>query len=50
VVNGRVSVIDSVPGKRRVLDATDGNFSLAPVHVPVQFDELAMARDVISSD
>jgi len=42
MVNGRVSAIDSVPRKRRVLDATDGNFS--PVrHVHVQFDELVMA-------
>ena len=42
MVNGKVSAIDSVPPKRRVLDATDGNFS--PVrHVHVQFDELVMA-------
>jgi len=42
VVNGKVSAIDSVPGKTRVLDATDGNFSPAR-HVHVQFDELVMA-------
>ncbi|MGA9257450.1 MAG: hypothetical protein WBV98_12650, partial [Candidatus Sulfotelmatobacter sp.] len=41
-VNGKVSAIDGVPGKTRLLDATDGNFS--PVrHVHVQFDELVMA-------
>lgn len=42
VVNGKVSAIDSVPGKRRALDAADGNFSPAR-HVHVQFDELVMA-------
>ena len=42
VVNGKVSAIDSVPGKTRVLDATDGIFSPAR-HVHVQFDELVMA-------
>lgn len=42
VVNGKVSAIDSVPGKTRVLDATDGNFCPAR-HVHVQFDELVMA-------
>jgi hypothetical protein len=42
VVNGKVSAIDGVPGKTRVLDATDGNFSPAR-HVHVQFDELVMA-------
>jgi len=42
VVNGKVSAIDSVSGKRRLLDATDGNFSPAR-HVHVQFDELVMA-------
>jgi len=42
VVNGKVSAIDSVPGKTRVLDATDGNFSPAR-HVHVQFDEFVMA-------
>ncbi len=41
VVNGRVSAVDSVPGKTRVLDATDGNFSPSR-HVHVQFDELVM--------
>jgi len=42
MVNGKVSAIDGVPGKTRLLDATDGNFS--PVrHVHVQFDELVMA-------
>ena len=41
VVNGKVAAIDSVPGKTRVLDATDGNFS--PAHsVHVQFDELVL--------
>jgi len=42
VVNGKVSAIDSVPGKTRMLNATDGNFSPAR-HVRVQFDELVMA-------
>ncbi len=42
VVDGKVSAIDSVPGKTRLLDATDGNFSPAR-HVHVQFDELVMA-------
>jgi len=42
VVNGKISAIDSVPGKTRALDATDGNFSPAR-HVHVQFDELVMA-------
>ncbi|MGA8442138.1 MAG: hypothetical protein WB762_23800 [Candidatus Sulfotelmatobacter sp.] len=42
VVNGKISAIDSVPGKTRLLDATDGNFS--PVrHMHVQFEELVMA-------
>ena len=41
LVNGKVSAIDSVPGKVRALDATDGNFSPAR-HVHVQFDELVM--------
>ena len=41
-VNGKVSALDGVAGKTRLLDATDGNFS--PVrHVHVQFDELVMA-------
>src|SRR5258708_2461049 len=41
-VNGRVSAIESVPGKTRTLEAMDGNFS--PVRaVHVQFDELVMA-------
>ena len=42
VVNGKVSAIDGVPAKTRVMDATDGNFSPAR-HVHVQFDELVMA-------
>ena len=42
VVNGKVSAIDGVPGKTRLLDAADGNFSPAR-HVHVQFDELVMA-------
>ncbi len=42
LVNGKVSAIDSVPGKTRVLDVTNGNFSPAR-HVHVQFDELVMA-------
>lgn len=29
VVNGKLAAIDGVPGKTRVLDATDGNFSPA---------------------
>ena len=41
VVNGKVSAIDGVPGKMRVLNATDGNLSPAR-HVHVQFDELVM--------
>ncbi len=41
VVNGKVSAIDGVPAKTRVMDATDGNFSPAR-HVHVQFDELVM--------
>ncbi len=42
MVNGKVSAIDGVPGKTRLLDAMDGNFS--PVrHMHVQFDELVMA-------
>jgi len=41
-VNGKISAIDSVLTRTRVLDATDGNFS--PVrHVHVQFDELVMS-------
>jgi hypothetical protein len=42
VVNGKVSEIDGVPARTRVMDATDGNFSPAR-HVHVQFDELVMA-------
>jgi hypothetical protein len=42
VVNGKISAIDSVPGKTRMLDATNGNFSPAR-QVHVQFDELVMA-------
>jgi hypothetical protein len=42
VVNGKVSEIDGVPAKTRVMDATDGSFSPAR-HVHVQFDELVMA-------
>jgi len=42
VVNGKVSEIDGVPAKTRVMDATDGNFSPAR-HLHVQFDELVMA-------
>ena len=41
VVTGKVSAIDAVPGKTRLLDATDGNFSPAR-HVHVQFDELVL--------
>jgi hypothetical protein len=41
VVNGKVSAIDSVPGRTRAMDAADGNFSPAR-HVHVQFDELVM--------
>ncbi|MGB8060265.1 MAG: hypothetical protein WCF26_00020 [Candidatus Sulfotelmatobacter sp.] len=41
VVNGKVAAIDGVPGKTRVLDATDGNFSPAR-SVHVQFDELVL--------
>jgi hypothetical protein len=41
VVNGKVSAIDSVPRRTRVMDAANGNFS--PVRrVHVQFDELVM--------
>ena len=40
-VNGKVSAIDAVPRKIRLLDATDGNFS-PPRQVHVQFDELVM--------
>jgi hypothetical protein len=41
-VNGRVSAIERVPKKIRILEAMDGNFS--PVRaVHVQFDELVMA-------
>ncbi|SPF41038.1 conserved exported hypothetical protein [Candidatus Sulfotelmatobacter kueseliae] len=42
LVNGKISAIDGVPGKTRLLDATDGNFSPAR-QVHVQFDELVMA-------
>ncbi len=42
VVSGKISAIDSVPGKTRMLDATNGNFSPAR-QVHVQFDELVMA-------
>jgi hypothetical protein len=42
VVNGKVSAIDSVPGKTRALDAMDGNLSPAR-HVHVRFDELVMS-------
>jgi len=42
VVYGKVSEIDGVPARTRVMDATDGNFSPAR-HVHVQFDELVMA-------
>ncbi len=42
VVNGKISAIDGVPGKTRMLDATNGNFSPAR-QVHVQFDELVMA-------
>ncbi len=42
LVNGKISAIDGVPGKTRLLDATDGNFSTAR-QVHVQFDELVMA-------
>jgi hypothetical protein len=41
-VNGKVSAIDPVPGKTRVVQATDGNFSPTR-HVEVQFDQLVMA-------
>ena len=41
VVTGKVSAIDAVPGKTRLLDATDGNFSPAR-QVHVQFDELVL--------
>ncbi|MGB8062394.1 MAG: hypothetical protein WCF26_10900 [Candidatus Sulfotelmatobacter sp.] len=41
VVNGKVSAIDAVPTKTRLLNATDGNFSPAR-QVHVQFDELVM--------
>ena len=47
VVNGKVSAIDGVPAKTRVMDATDGNFSPAR-HVHVQFDELVMAVSCLS--
>ncbi|HET6180521.1 MAG TPA: hypothetical protein VFE61_26615 [Candidatus Sulfotelmatobacter sp.] len=41
-VSGKVSGIDSVPKKKRTLDAMDGNFS--PIRgVHVQFDKLEMA-------
>jgi len=40
-VNGKVSAIDAVPKKVRVLQATDGNFSPTR-NVHVQFDELVM--------
>ncbi|HZW96657.1 MAG TPA: hypothetical protein VFF64_27180 [Candidatus Eremiobacteraceae bacterium] len=42
LVNGKVSTIDAVLGKTRLLDATDGNFSPAR-QVHVEFDELVMA-------
>jgi hypothetical protein len=42
VVNGKVSALDPVPGKKRTLEALDGNFSPARA-VHVQFDELVMA-------
>jgi hypothetical protein len=42
LVNGKISAIDGVLGKTRLLDATDGNFSPAR-QVHVQFDELVMA-------
>ena len=41
VVTGKVSAIDAVPGKIRMFDATDGNFSPAR-QIHVQFDELVM--------
>jgi hypothetical protein len=40
-VSGKISAIDSVPARTRVLDATDGNFSPTR-QVHVQFDELVM--------
>ena len=40
-VSGKVSAIDAVPKKVRVLQATDGNFSPTR-NVHVQFDELVM--------
>src|SRR5690242_7631881 len=40
-VNGKISAIDPPSGKRRALDATDGNFS-PDRHVHVEFDELVM--------
>jgi hypothetical protein len=40
-VNGRISAMDAVPRKTRLLDATDGNFSPSR-QVHVQFDELVM--------
>jgi hypothetical protein len=41
VVNGKVSAIDGVPGRTRVMDVANGNFSPAR-RVHVQFDELVM--------
>jgi hypothetical protein len=41
VVNGKISAIDGVPGRARVMDAANGNFSPAR-RVHVQFDELVM--------
>ena len=40
-VNGKLAAIDGVPGKARVLDAADGNFSPSR-QVHVQFDELVL--------
>ena len=40
-VNGKISAMDAIPGRTRLLDATDGNFSPAR-QVHVQFDELVM--------
>jgi hypothetical protein len=42
IVNGKIAAIDRIPGKKRTLDAMDGNFSPERA-VHVQFDELVMA-------
>jgi len=42
LVNGKVSTIDAVLGKTRLLDATDGDFAPAR-EVHVEFDEFVMA-------